>query len=130
MKSEMNLSGQYITRTRSFFGFNFSDLIQKQPLKVFSLKPCSDERQNGFKGLKLKCCKFLQPFLTPCEHDCFCLKTITGADPGFCQGGWLAGPKNFWGSSRGVWGGYAPPEKILKLKVSDWLKMHFLAPLQ
>ena len=38
------------------------------------LKPCSDERQNGFKGLKLKRCKFLQPFFTPCEHDCFCLK--------------------------------------------------------
>ena len=39
-------------------------------------KPCSDERQNGFKGLKLKRCKFLQPFFTPCEHDCFCLKTL------------------------------------------------------
>ena len=38
-------------------------------------KPCSDERQNGFKGLKLKR-KFLQPFFTPCEHDCFCLKTL------------------------------------------------------
>ena len=52
----------------------------------------------------------------------------TGADPGFCQGGWLAGPKNFWGSSRGVWG--VSPRKFLKLKVPDWLKMHFLAPLQ
>ena len=39
-------------------------------------KPCSDERQNGFKGLKLKRCTFLQPFFTPCEHDCFCLKTL------------------------------------------------------
>ena len=27
-----------------------------------------------------------------------------GADPGFCQGGWLADPKNL-----GVWG-HAPPE--------------------
>ena len=48
-------------------------------MKVFLfdllIKPCSDERQNGFKGLKLKR-KFLQPFLTPCEHDCFCLKTL------------------------------------------------------
>ena len=33
------------------------------------LKPCSDERQNSFKGLKLKLCKFLQPFFTLCEHD-------------------------------------------------------------
>ena len=32
-----------------------------------------------------------------------------GADPGFCQGGWLADPKNLGGSSRGVWG-HAPPE--------------------
>ena len=40
------------------------------------LKPCSDERQNGFKSLKLKCCKFLQPSFTPCEHVCFCLKTL------------------------------------------------------
>ena len=38
-------------------------------------KPCSDERQNGFKSLKLKR-KFLQPSFTPCEHDCFCLKTL------------------------------------------------------
>ena len=49
-------------------------------MKVFLfdllIKPCSDERQNGFKGLKLKSCKFLQPFSTPCEHDCFCLKTL------------------------------------------------------
>ena len=41
-----------------------------------SVKPCSDERQNGLKGLKLKRCKFLQPFFTPCENDCFCLKTL------------------------------------------------------
>ena len=41
-----------------------------------ALKLCSNERQNGFKGLKLKRCKFLQPFFTPCEHDCFCLKTL------------------------------------------------------
>ena len=41
-----------------------------------SLKPCSDERQNGFKGLKLIRCKFSQPFFTQCEHDCFCLKTL------------------------------------------------------
>ena len=40
-------------------------------------------------------------------------RTYAGADPGFCQGGWLADPKKF-----------------LKLKVPDWLKMHFLAPLQ
>ena len=42
---------------------------------LISLKPCSDERQNGFKSLKLKR-KFLQPSFTPCEHDCFCLKTL------------------------------------------------------
>ena len=42
----------------------------------FSFKPCSDERKNGFNGLKLKRYKFLQPFFTPCEHDCFCLKTL------------------------------------------------------
>ena len=49
-------------------------------MKVFLfdllIKPCSDERQSGFNGLKLKSCKFLQPFSTPCEHDCFCLKTL------------------------------------------------------
>ena len=39
------------------------------------LKPCSDERQNGFKSLKVRC-NFLQPSFTPCEHDCFCLKTL------------------------------------------------------
>ena len=33
------------------------------------LKLCSDKRQNSFKGLKLKLCKFLQPFFTSCEHD-------------------------------------------------------------
>ena len=43
---------------------------------LFLIKSCSDERQNGFKSLKLKCCKFLQPSFTPCEHDCFCLKTL------------------------------------------------------
>ena len=37
--------------------------------------------------------------------------TLSGADPGFCQGGWLAGPKNFGGFSRGVWA-HAPPEKF------------------
>ena len=40
------------------------------------LKPCSDERQNGFKSLKLKRCKFLQPSFTSCEHDCFYLNTV------------------------------------------------------
>ena len=40
------------------------------------LKPCSDERQNGFRGLKVKRCEFLEPFFTLCEHDCFCLKTL------------------------------------------------------
>ena len=29
-----------------------------------------------FDGLKLKRCKFLQSSFTPCEHDCFCLKTL------------------------------------------------------
>ena len=43
---------------------------------VVSLKPCSDEIQNGFKGLKLKPCKFLKPFFMPCEYDYFCLKTL------------------------------------------------------
>ena len=33
------------------------------------LKPCSDDRENSFKGFKLKRCKFLQPFFTSCEHD-------------------------------------------------------------
>ena len=42
---------------------------------IFS-KPCSDEKQNGFKCLKLKRCKFLEPFFTSCEHDCFRLKTL------------------------------------------------------
>ena len=41
-----------------------------------SFKPCSDERQNGFKGLKLKRCTFLEPFLTSCERDSFCPKTL------------------------------------------------------
>ena len=41
---------------------NFKEMF---PLAV---KPCSDERQNGFKNLKLKRCKFLQPSFTPCEH--------------------------------------------------------------
>ena len=40
------------------------------------VKPGSDERQNGFKSLELKRFKFLQPSFTPCEHDCFCLKTL------------------------------------------------------
>ena len=52
----------------------FNQVVALQISSFF--KPCSDERQNGFKGLKLKRCKFLQPFLTPCEHDCFCLKTL------------------------------------------------------
>ena len=33
------------------------------------LKPCSDERQNYFKSLKLKRCKFLQLIITLYEHD-------------------------------------------------------------
>ena len=33
------------------------------------LNPCWYERQNSFKGLKLKRCKLLQPFFTSCEHD-------------------------------------------------------------
>ena len=41
-----------------------------------TLKPCSDERQNGLKSLKLKRCKFLQPSFIQCEHDCFCLKRL------------------------------------------------------
>ena len=40
------------------------------------IKPCSDERQNGFKGLKLKHFKFLQPIFTSCEEDCLCFKTL------------------------------------------------------
>ena len=46
---------------------------------------------------------------------------ITGADPGFCQGGVDGWPqkffqahnaeKNFWGSSRGVWR-HVPPENF------------------
>ena len=45
------------------------------------LKPSSDERQNGDKmkdkkSSKLKRCKFLQPFFTPREHDCFYLTTL------------------------------------------------------
>ena len=44
--------------------------------EILFLKPSSDERQNGFKSLKLKRYKFLQPSFTPCEHDCFCLKTL------------------------------------------------------
>ena len=41
-----------------------------------AVKLCSDERQNGFKILKLKRCKLLQISFTPCEYDCFCLKTL------------------------------------------------------
>ena len=43
---------------------------------IILLKPCSDEKQNGLKSLKLKRCKFLPPYFTPCENDCFCLKTL------------------------------------------------------
>ena len=53
--------------------------MRKEKLRKVELcfiKPCSDERQNGFKSLKLKRCKFLQPSFTPCEHDCFCLRTL------------------------------------------------------
>ena len=39
-----------------------------------NLKPCLDETQNCFKGLKLKRCKFLQLFITLYEHD---TKTIS-----------------------------------------------------
>ena len=44
-----------------------------------TLKPFSDERQNGFKSLNLsnlKRYKFLQPSFTPCKHDSFCLRTL------------------------------------------------------
>ena len=41
-----------------------------------SVKPCSDKRQNGFKGLKLQRCKFLQQFFAFGEHDCLCLKKL------------------------------------------------------
>ena len=58
----------------SWFLVNFS--YSKESLSKLFLKSCSDERQNGFKSLKLKGCKFLQPSFTPCEHDCFCLKTL------------------------------------------------------
>ena len=43
-------------------------------LTVVLIKTCSDERQNGFKSLKLKRCKILQQSFIPCERDCFCLK--------------------------------------------------------
>ena len=57
------------------------------------------------------------------------------------EGGWVAGRKNYSRAQRrekclglfwGVWGhlGAWSPRKILKLKVPDWLKMHFLTPLQ
>ena len=36
------------------FVVNFLSLLK-------TLKPCSDERRNGFKSLKLKPCKFFQP---------------------------------------------------------------------
>ena len=58
----------------SWFLVNFS--YSKESLSKLFLKSCSDERQNGFKSLKLKRCKFLQPSFTPREHDCFCLKTL------------------------------------------------------
>ena len=44
-------------------------------LSPLLFKTCSDERQNGFKGLELNR-KFLQPFFNSREHDCFCLKTL------------------------------------------------------
>ena len=50
----------------------------------------------------------------------------TGADPGFCQGGWLAGPKKFsrhaaprknFGALLGVSGGMLPQE-IFKIETA------------
>ena len=43
------------------------------------------------------------------------------------EGGWLA-PKIFGALLGGSEA--CSPRKFLKLKVPDWLKMHFLAPLQ
>ena len=60
----------YFQATFSFQGCS----IKKNQCIIF--KPCSGERQNGFKSLKLKRCKFLWPSFTPCEHGCFCLKTL------------------------------------------------------
>ena len=70
----------------AFDKFWYGDIIFKSRQNAISrnllelsadfFKPCSDERQNGFKGLKLKRCKFLQPFFTSCGHDCLCLKTL------------------------------------------------------
>ena len=50
--------------------------MQSNFFKTSFIKLYSDERRNGCKGLTLKHCKFLQPFFTSCEHDCFCLKTL------------------------------------------------------
>ena len=54
-----------VTLTLLFFSF-----ILFTPISVFlnsenkkSFKPCSDERQNGFKGLKLKRCSSYNHFL-------------------------------------------------------------------
>ena len=58
----------------SWFLVNFT--YSKESLSKLFLKSCSDERKNGFKSLKLKRCKLLQPSFTPCEDDCFCLKTL------------------------------------------------------
>ena len=57
--------------------FTSLDIVQYVCCNCFLSKvnPCSDERQNGFKSLKLKR-KFLQPSFTPCEHDWFCHKTL------------------------------------------------------
>ena len=61
------------------FNLYYPDIISAllpYNLYLFMLKPSSDERKNGFKGLKLKRCKFLQSFFNSCERNCFCLKTL------------------------------------------------------
>ena len=41
--------------------------------------------------------------------------TCSGADPGFCQGGWLAGPQKIFGAVLGGYGGMLP-QKIFKIE--------------
>ena len=55
---------------------NFKEMFPLARMFSLAVNPCSDERQNGFKNLKLKRYKFLQPSFTPCGHVCFCLKTL------------------------------------------------------
>ena len=60
----------------SFINVSIDPIENRNTYLDLFIKSCSDERQNGFKFLKLKHWKFLQWLFISCEHDCFCLKTL------------------------------------------------------